>query len=212
MGAQSHEQHHQCFTLASRRVTASVPAAVAVLADSFSWQPPRVLGKAAVLVLPQPLPFLMKDESSLLLKMKVLSPACYRQKCLFWQPPYAAIRQKRNLSEKDNRAQLLPVHYLYHRDHLLSTIVPLGEESFPWGTFKATAASSIFPYPYAYHACFPSEPLTNNYFSSSCSDWYTVWRSVQPKIFSWAQTLGRQQLHTRLLLAPTMALRWRVQI
>lgn len=105
MGAQSHERHHRCFTVAKPHsqaggVTASIPAALAVLAHSFSWQPPRALGKAAVLVLPQPLPFLMKDESSLLLKIKVLSPACYRPKCLFWQPPYAAIRQKRNLSEK----------------------------------------------------------------------------------------------------------------
>lgn len=146
----SHLLSHTCKQ-AGLTVVGSL-AQFTVLADSSPCQPTTLYThNAAVPVLPRSSPFLMKDESSLLFKMKVLSPACYRQKHLLWQPPYTAIRQKRNLSEKDKRAQLPPVHSLPQGPSLLPhTTLPSGEESIPRETFTAIATSSVFLYPYAY--------------------------------------------------------------
>lgn len=56
---------------------------------------------------------LAQDESSFLSNS---------QQRLSWLPPDTAVKQKRNLSEKDERAQLLSVRYLYSRDRLFSQI------------------------------------------------------------------------------------------
>lgn len=190
---------------------ASVTAHFAALADSFSCQALPTLGKAAAPVLPQSSPFLMRDESFLSLTMKVLSPACYRLICSGSHLMLPSGRRE-ILAKKDNRAQLLPVRYLYHRDHLCSHV-----QCSPWMKSHSLrnlhSHSSFFciPPPLCLPRLLP-EPLTNICFSSSCTDWDTVWRSVQSIILSWAHTLRRQQVSTRLLPALTTALRRGVQI
>lgn len=141
--------------------------------------------------------------------MKVLSPACFTQKPLFWQPPHA-VRQKRILSERDKRAQLLwLVVFTTGTFSSPSTMVPLGEESFPWETSPGRAASCVFPLPCADHACSASQPVPHICFSSSCTDWGL--RAVQSVILSWAHTLRRQQLSSSLFLALLMVLRCSIQ-
>lgn len=56
--------------------------------------------------------------------------------------------------------------------------------------------------------CFPSEPLTNICFRTSCMSWDTA----QSIILSWTHTLRRQQLSTRLLLAFTVAPRHSIRM
>lgn len=190
----------------------SVSAQFAVLADSFFCQPLCTLRKAAVSVLPQSSPFLMKDESSLLLKMKVLSPACYRQKHLFWQPPYAAIRQKRNLSAKGlNCSQFI----IFTTGTISSPKynAPLG-----WRIISLTnlhSHSSFFCVPLP--LCLP-RLLSIRTFDQHLFQVQLYWLAYGLEISSvrntqlGSHTLRRQQLSTRLFLALTMALRCSVQI
>lgn len=190
---------------------ASVTAHFAALADSFSCQALPTLGKAAVPVLPQSSPFLMRDESFLSLTMKVLSPACYRLIC---SGSHLMLPSGRREILANKIIGLNCSQFLIFTTGTISAPTynaPLGWRVISLRNLHSHSSFFCIPPPLCLPRLLP-EPLTNICFSSSCTDWDTVWRSVQSIILSQAHTLRRQQVSTRLLPALTTALRHGVQI